>query len=1100
MGSKDNSVELVEPEAATWVWNSLWSREDVNHVKFDILDVMWFSNSKDREVVGSLFTATDKTIKSVKKAKWNVMEFGKKCTVPNKDSKSKILAHVRTSNDWRIVHRSGAHLLEISPACKFMIALGGKLSSHKTFMEQMIEFGEIGTKEALKPPKVQNYRLIDQNPVISHNFAKCNGTGGCMDNKVNPLLELNRVISKDKVTNDNCRLNTLQLIKILESRKSIKIRRIRVIYAIDHSGNLTDAIAGSDSNVNGMVRSTNRIWLHHVAEIEYRSKTSLNGLASMSSLAFDVNSNLSRSNISNMGSSKVSIRHGGHGFSMVDLEKRSMVTSEVRCDGTRGLKKSVKCSGDFCSFIEYEEYQHMNSNSDFDLMGEAKKAKQRHRRLNEDERVTKDGIAGTIHGAKIQALKQSPDKGNDVDGVEAYHSNVDSNDIHELMRGVDDDFSPEKHGDVNFNSILNPKYISNAKSVQQKSISLARLEMRELENNDVYMDENSTTNDNIERSMSISGGYKYDHNHLWSEALQHWWFRMGRSIVLFRGSLKDKPKSSAIEIQQSILAANLENNSPQKAASEVGSNISKSSKINGKLSKQPSLFSLAGSDMNDGTSNSLYSGETESRKMSKSESANKVGFLSGYYAEATVCDRCYMVYRELDNARELRQKKMLLERKSEKEKLLYGDGDYDRNIERRIFEQRKMVSRLTKPKQKIKNEKDKDDNMHKESIFGEGSMTHMTTNLSSIYPEGSYFPNQSSYFDENGGSQFQSSTTKKKVTRPIAPSANLLPPLPWQLNNNQEAQEAYVNNMVGKNAFARHIGDKIYHQNVITDNLEQESLLNKLVKQNEGSYMVAQNEDELNWHEATGQFKKHSKNKKKTKFQRHHLLQELPPHPLDEAQLNQSKSADSIYRKKKNETKKKTISLQQFDPTRLMHPYQRDIYRRRQLERENSQKTLVNAQEAMENQEQAEMDELYLQSNTGQLQMQTNTNFLPPIHPNHSATSMRHGSHGNLHSLQEEEEDYLVDSKHNESSVSDSTGTAKQHHSSITKQLASKIKNEHSNLGDVDSMAKGSSKGSGSLSPPRFATTRIIKENEEEEDEEDDDDDGIIGWSPFAVV
>ena len=172
------------------------------------------------------------------------------------------------------------------------------------------------------------------------------------------------MINKDKVTNENCKNKTLQLIKILESRKNIKIRKLRVIYVIDHSASLIDTIAmseGINSNNN-----TNRIWLHHVAEVEYSSKSSLNlnGGASMNSLAFDVNSNLSRSNVSNMGGKVYSVAGDSIGFSMVDMEKRSMATSEVRCDGTRGLKKSVKCMGDFCSYIEHEEYQHMNSNVD----------------------------------------------------------------------------------------------------------------------------------------------------------------------------------------------------------------------------------------------------------------------------------------------------------------------------------------------------------------------------------------------------------------------------------------------------------------------------------------------------------------------------------------------------------------------------------------------------------------------------------------------------------------------------------------------------------------------------------------------------------------
>ena len=136
-------------------------------------------------------------------------------------------------------------------------------------------------------------------------------------------------------------------------------------------------------------------------------------------------------------------------------------------------------------------------------------------------------------------------------------------DIDALMQGNED--APMDHP-TNPNLLsTQAKTISNARNVPKKSISLARLEMGELDNSD-----------GVQNSVESQG--RYERNHTWPEALQHWWFRMGRSITLYRGTVKDKPVSSAIRTQEKLYTHNTEDKEDIPPDVRPGENLSNSLK------------------------------------------------------------------------------------------------------------------------------------------------------------------------------------------------------------------------------------------------------------------------------------------------------------------------------------------------------------------------------------------------------------------------------------------------------------------------------------------------------------------------------------------
>ena len=76
-----------------------------------------------------------------------------------------------------------------------------------------------------------------------------------------------------------------------------------------------------------------------------------------------------------------------------------------------------------------------------------------------------------------------------------------------------------------------------------------------------------------------------------------------------------------------------------------------------------------------------------------------VGQMSWYYSSTNVCQRCYFIYRDIDRRRSALQKRSL--RAMRKHMALVSgksSQEYEKEIEKKIFEQRKFATRLSAPK------------------------------------------------------------------------------------------------------------------------------------------------------------------------------------------------------------------------------------------------------------------------------------------------------------------------------------------------------------------------------------------------------------------
>jgi len=507
-----NVVTLVEPEAAIWAWSTLWTRETANHVSLDILDVIWYTGPD--EIGGWLFTATDKTVKSRLRPKWNLKEFSTKCVLPLVEEHRHMVAHVRTDDDWRVANKISV-LNYTARKAKFMVAIGNKLGSSSYTNGTLIE-QQLDIVDTIKPPKVSTYRLTEKSPVLSYQGSKL------VHPEDGTQLELNRVMSRDKRMNEKIKLNTLALVKVIENRKFVRVSKIRLIYALTRG-------EGSDGS------QEERIWLHHVAEIEYCSKVN----SMMYGKSIDQLSDLSSGSLMMKAGAVPSVLGGksmrslsGSNVGGVDFDRKSMTTSLVQSDrSNRGQIKNCKCAGDFCSYLEREEVTHMHNNVDFDVHLEAKKAKQRHRKLADADNP--ESLSETLRTPTADHVDTEVFRPGTVnqDGEVIEQSNINSSDIDELMHGNEDDdnFGSGFEGSAAPGTVIGgrQRFISDARKVPRKSISLGRHDMTELEALEAkasatVVGVGGTTEDNINNSINYGNSGRYIAGHQWPELLQHW--------------------------------------------------------------------------------------------------------------------------------------------------------------------------------------------------------------------------------------------------------------------------------------------------------------------------------------------------------------------------------------------------------------------------------------------------------------------------------------------------------------------------------------------------------------------------------------------------
>jgi len=813
---EENGVEsksLEDLEAARYAWERVW--EPMQDVKssYDMLDVVRF----DQQIIqGWLFTAADGLVKSKSRPRWRIEAVGERCCQDG----STFNAHAFIKDRW-VVLNDFDELAQVSqaPTCKVILPFG-YIGKSNYLVEHTWE-----AETNKRPPKVSTYRLSSQKQAGKT----------LVDDSKDYAIPPCKVLCHDKVLNEHLKSTSGGLLKIVQAKSRSKIKKLVCIFLVE----TPDA---------SMEDRTPRVWLHHVKHMTLADKPG--GVAGGGGT---VSGNVTvRGTVRSLGQASYA-------------SEMKSVTTDVTHQSSSFLR-TAKCHGDFCTYSEFDEYEHMRMD-DGETGGavhrEVKKALGRHRRAGALKKSTwKERMAALV------TSEEGAEKEFEVDVARAEAVGMSAS-LDSLSNALEDDFDDET-------ALPKPKK-SGAHKVPNKAVDLARTDMAELA-----------------KTGAVS---KYA---VWPEVLQHWFFRMGRSIVQKRVSKLAPtavPLTSGHAIGSMILAqpipeAGEENESvtsPNGSTARV-SPISKASKR--EESKPIMTMDLAGNVIVDEMDDSVPFDLPGDHKVG-GRVRRTVGQIATYYSETSVCAQCYQVYCELDKRRNSTLKGQLKERRRAIDDVENSE-EKGREIERRIFQQRKFVSRLANTKV-----------AKKSFMVGENGMAGMEGSMSmygSAYgslADPSWIGAQMGF---NESSMASSMASRFPINGPSGPTKarapkGALPPLPWQLKDKNKRKQY----LEGGGSFVKNIGSKAQEMKEI---VKQEKLLSDLQYRRDIKAAERRGDnsgEKFDWEKITGKAAQ-------LRSEAHERDEEL------QRRLEQREQEAAKMR-----------AIPKFDPMRLMHPHHRHL-------------------------------------------------------------------------------------------------------------------------------------------------------------------------------
>jgi hypothetical protein len=784
-----------------------------------------------------------------------------------------------------------------------------------------------------------------------------------------------------------------------------------------------------------------RLWLHHVSAVTADRK---GGGALERGMS---------------GSVKGGSVKGGWG------DTRSETSATINRDSTSGTTAgrggSMRCAGDFCGFVDEEEAA-LHGTDEGSVAEEARLAVRRHRRLAVSEEEGEGGL--------------SPGGGDSGEDKASMHRQYGSG----VLIG------------------------SQAYKVPQKNIVLVRNDMQKLE----QLGDNDLLDPNLTDKVP------------WPTLVQHWWWRVGKAILEGKSKRVVIPESSSHQISKAIWnpEARVDADPGGESKDDSETNLDPRARL-ARISKdlnQPSVGNSAAAargegsgkltaenldrlDSNDSTYSRQHSmggggggggvgGSADfAKSLATKETNSKMGDLSWYYSEANVCERCYHVYRDIERKRKLGVREKAVKSYVNPYETMYSSlpsqakdalkgvplPERDRYLDARqanfIRRQRSSADRLAQAKGDSVGQGNGDED---ESIFG--------SSMSSIGCDNSDFH-------------------RKKYTSPAGAPKGVIPPSPWNLNDESMRSE-YAE--MGS-AFIKNIRRKAKTSSM---QVREEENLRELERQM-GIDSSTDLDDNFKWKAMTGQGNGGG-GQRKSRYSRE---EDIGPNPM----LVKSQSAGDVLRKKRKDRDKQEVKVlsKPFDSSRLMHKWQRDMEAERFSRR---QEDVIWKDDVELN------NRLQSYQNTGIVQgvvplkkskkktKNSNKSFqAPTVAPNdilnqkalrdpgtsspmdaifRSALTLGSGAElgitrkNSLHTIDEADDD-------EGSLVSPPPKGARA--SPINNQYASPAKGNYSASSKPPLPSKPVAFSKQSTAPP-------VQYDDDGDDDEDDDDEGI-GWSPFVV-
>lgn len=443
--------------------------------------------------------------------------------------------------------------------------------------------------------------------------------------------------------------------------------------------------------------------------------------------------------------------------------------------------------------------------------------------------------------------------------------------------------SPDEKSALHRSTSSNVLIGSQAFKVPQKIIVLVR--------NDMQLLEDAIQGDALDPSMSDSVP--------WPHLVQHWWWRIGKAVYEGKSKRIIIPQSSGHQINNAIYNPSTDSVQdskedavlldPRARLARIASNLSEAS------SPQLTSENLSGLQKQEKlTSNGGNSFDLD-RSVSTRETDSKLGDLSWYYSEANVCERCYQVYRDIERKRKLNIRQKAINAYVNPYDTMYQSlpdqaktalsavplTERDRYLEARkqnvLRRQKYSNNRLAQAKL--------DGNSQEDSAYSVADMSTIDTRDPNCHH-------------------------RKKFTSPAGAPKGVIPPTPWNLQDESVASEYAV---MGS-TFIKNIRNKAHAISMQVQDIhrQQEIELNKKF----GIENTVDND--FKWEAMTG---------KASRKGQPNAAREIGPNPL-----HKSMSAGEVSRKKKKVMVKAVTK--QFDPNRLMHQWQRDMQAEREHRRQ----------------------------------------------------------------------------------------------------------------------------------------------------------------------
>jgi hypothetical protein len=612
---------------------------------------------------------------------------------------------------------------------KLILARPSKLQEEEKYLKIVCQNGKLGIQNLkcflMVDSAIKGYAVTPSDQIQSVGAKK------------RMEIPYKEVSCRNKIILDLAKEFTNRFLKILESNNTnnssnslgMNKRKILKLSFLVLLEDLSKDPLSAAMNSHNAIQNTFQFWFHSVEEITFESSLFPLGEA----LPFQ--SQASQSSLhSDMSLSKIS-------------------------SNKMFLNLQFQCTGDFCEYHPIHENQTFLKNrsgggaalssprktstqtmnildlifEDVDIKTESHKAIKRHKRDDSfqfrDESDNGYDNEESEEGTTDQNNNESngTDEQQDVEGVDKTSDENNNDDDHSLnastdrqsMNSLSQQRKPKKH--------QKPQDLLSQKKYQilNKSISLAREEMSKFE-----LIEKKISHlfqpVNYEEVLEIRNVIQ----EIWPQEIAKYWFHEGKLKFIEKNQNKSiysvNAGSSFSSAALSLLGGGgalnpvmMRNKSDLSTSSLASLNSSLSSSLGGKQKRLPSVLKEKMNLLNEFHQSfdesletkpftALPGGGEENHKVNNSNSSfsGKVDSVSEnkwfavQFSQAQVCEHCYNIYQQLEKHRILRNEKLKKNKILLLDSLLNSEEKKlrDRQLEKKIFEQRKSISKLTKTK------------------------------------------------------------------------------------------------------------------------------------------------------------------------------------------------------------------------------------------------------------------------------------------------------------------------------------------------------------------------------------------------------------------